>query len=410
MSDLGPDLILTVRDDAMVEQAPLAAWLSLDADLRCMGAGGTVGDGRIVVTADHPALAHLIDLSDPTDPRACGGIVMRRRDPADASRTAVVASGPVTEVEIDATAGLAVIAWVPDDAVTAWERAYTDPTADIPTGGTAATTAVYDTRTGTAGQIAAAYVAANIGPAAGVTWRRYPWLTIPSSGSLASVGTSGTWQARDEALLDVLTRVAASGGIVWAFRQATSSTVAMTIRVPSTTPAARYSTVARTVTGARLTLARRTADQVIVGGGGDGVARVRTRRIAVTRPAGSLRAVQWTQQGSSTVLAELQQAAKEFLAEQDTGGNAEFTLTEVPGRTPLWGLDWQLGDVLSVATPGPGGVGLVPVEKPCVAVRVAQAAGQSAPTVTPQIGSRDAVGQITEAAALRAQVLALTRR
>lgn len=52
----------------------------------------------------------------------------------------------------------------------------------------------------------------------------------------------------------------------------------------------------------------------------------------------------------------------------------------------------------------------MPVEKPCVAVRIAQAQGQTAPTVTPQIGSRDAVGQITESAALRALVLPLTRR
>ena len=401
----GPVLTWTVRDDTMREREALGGVLSAEFELHLMGAGGTVGDGRLVVAADDPALAHLIDLSDPADARACGGVVCRRRDGA---RVAVVASGVVTEVDIDADAGVATISWVPDDAITAAERAWTDPSTDIPTGYAVGTVAEYDTRTGSAGQVAAAYVAANIGPSAGVAWRRYPWLIIPTPASLAGVGATGTWQARDEALLDVLTRVAAGTGIVWAFTQASESTVAMTVRAPSTTPAARFSTVARTVTGAHLILARRTADTVIAGGGGDGIDRVRTRKVGHAVPAGSYRSVQWVQ-GQSGEYPDLQQAADEYLAGDDSSSNAEFTLTETPGM-PVWGLDWQLGDVLSVATSGPGGVGLVPVDKPCVAVTVTQAAGQPTPTITPQIGSRDAVGQVTETAAVRALALKLTRR
>lgn len=404
MTSIEPGLIWTVRDDSMREVAPLGGVVSAEFELRSMAAGGTVGDGRLVVPASSPGLAHLIDMADQADARACGGLVCRRRD---GSRIAVVASGLVTEVDIDGDAGVATIAWVPDDAIAAWERAYTDPTAAIPTASAAATAAEFDTRTGSAGAVAAAYVAANIGPAAGVVARRYPWLTVPSPASLASVGTSGTWQARDEALLDVLVRVAAGTGIVWAFQQATESTVAFTVRAPSATPVARFSTVAQTVTGAHLTLARRTADEVIASSG-EGIDRVRTRKVGHAVTAGSIRAVQETQ-GSDGTYAELQKSAGEYLAGEAASSNAEFTLTEKPG-VPMWGLDWNLGDVLSVATPGPGGGGLIPVEQPCVAVRVAQGAGQSAPTVTPQIGSRDAVGQVTETAAIRALALKLTRR
>lgn len=396
-------LTIVARDDLMQEVGPLDGFESIDMDLRHMAAGGTVGSCQLVVPIGHPTLPHLIDTTGPR-PQPRGGIVVRRVDSRTPTVAPVVASGLVVVAETDDDAGTVTLQWVPDDSILAAELAYTDTTADVPATAVASTSAAQDTRTGTAGQVIAGFVGANIGPAAGVARRRYPWLTVPSSGSLAGVGTSGTWSARDEPLIDVLQRVAAGTGVAWRLIQASASTVALQVWAPSTTPVARYSSTAGTVTGVRTRLERRATDEVIVGGGGDGTSRARTRR-SLTVPAGTVRRVQWALQGSSTSLSELRQAADQALADGDEPGGGEFNLVEDPTRMRgLWGLDWRLGDVLSVASRS----GVV-VNAPCVAVRVTQGPGEQEPTISPRIGSRDSVGSVTARDELRRLVSPLLR-
>lgn len=381
--------LLTARDADMVEVAPIHGYLSLSMDLRLMGAEGAVGTGTVVVSNRHPALRSL--LASDGNVIEGTGIVIRR-----AGTDYVVASGDIEDADIDGfTGGRAslVVRW--DDGIFGDEIAYADPTTDVSSTGLTTLSDGHDIRTGVAEDVLLDYLAANIGPAAGVTRRRYPWLILPTSGGR---GGSDTWKARDETLLDLARRICIPHGLAFRLAQnPTGAGVAMEVWEPGTTPAARFSPQSGGVTGLKLKVAARTVDEVIVLGPGTEVARVRTRR-NTTLPAGRRRRVRVIDarqaDGTGTEIRDLmRQPADEALTDGDTVAAATFTLVERTGA--VYGVDWALGSVLSVADQN-----LTTVEAPVQSVRITHDAGRD-PVIEPHIGTGSDLGAITGLKQLR---------
>lgn len=375
--------LVAARDATMTEVAPINGYLSLDLDLRLMGADGAVGVGTIVVSNRHPALRKL--LTDEGSVIEGTGVVIRR-----AGTDYVVASGDIESAEVDGfTGGRATLTVRWDDAILADEIAYADPTTDVSDTGLTTLSDGHDIRTGVAEDVLLAYLAANIGPAAGVARRRYPWLILPTSGNR---GGSDTWKARDETLLDLARRISIPHGLAFRLAQnPTGAGVAVEVWEPGTTPAARFSPQSGGVTGLRLRVTARTVDEVIVLGPGTEVARVRTRR-NTTLPAGRRRRVKVLDarqaDGTGTQIRDLmRQPADEALADGDTTGAATFTLVERAGAA--YGVDWALGSVLSVADGQ-----LTTVNAPVQSVRITHDDGHD-PIIQPYVGTGEDLGALT---------------
>lgn len=333
MTGLVERFAVTARDNTMAETGHLNGYRSLDLDLRLMGVGEDVGQCRIVLPNDHPNLPLLLD--------AGAGVVVRR---AGSSET--VASGDVVDAQVDQhPGGLADVLWEPDDGILLDELAYPDPDTDASSSSAPTVGAGYDVRSGPAETVLKEYLAANIGPAAGVVRRRYPWLSIPAS---AGLGTSGQWAARDYTLLSLARRIAVPSGIAWRLAQTASGEVEVEVWEPATVSTVRFSPQSGTLTALRLRWTAATVDEVVVAGSGEGTARVRTRRTATGVTAGRRRHVLWLDQRHTSDLAELRQAADEALEDGAVTAAAEFDLIERAGQR--YGADWRLGDLVTVGS------------------------------------------------------------
>lgn len=323
---------LYVRDPDMVEVAYLGPYRRLTADLRLMGVGGSVGTFEAEVGPDAPGLRHLFDGGDPVPGM---GIVAR----APGGR--VVFSGFVDFGEVDRSpVGSAVLTCQTDDLILARSLAYPDPEVDILTSETATSEVVQDVREGPGGEMLAEYIAANIGPDAGVERRAYPWLTVPDA---EDVGTSGVWKARDESLLDLANRIAANSGIVWRLRQAdTGGAVQVDIWEPVQLDGVTFSRARGGVESVKVRYQNRAVEDVMVAAE-VGEDRVRTRRVT-TVPAGQFRREVWVS-SSSTDLTDMRQVADQQLTEGAATASATVTLASVGG----FGVDWDLGDIVTAA-------------------------------------------------------------
>lgn len=379
---------ITARDSQMVEFGPIDYAL-FDADLRLMGAGGT--DGLItaqVPNSDQTALELLNVVG--------GGIVVR-----DESTQAVVASGDLVEYEVaDEPGGLIRLAVEPDDSIARDEVAFPEPGTDVPTSSTSTSPNTHDVRTGAAETVALAYLAANIGPAASITRRRYPWLVIPSS---AGRGGSGTWRARDTVLLDLLRRILIPAGLAFRFAQhPAGNAVLVEVWQPAVVPVP-FSVAAGTARGVRILGTAPSADEVIVAGGGSGTARVRTRRTSGTA-TGRRRHTRWIDQRQTSDLTELRQAADEALADGAVTRAARFELVEDPVNGPRFGRDYGLGSLASVADRR-GQVATGRIQS----VQITHDPRVGEPLIHPAVGTPDTTGSQLSAAATRALLDSLLR-
>jgi hypothetical protein len=381
--------VLTARDSSMVEVAPIDGYLSLDFDLRLMAAGGSAGVGTVVVANDHPALTVLLTDSGQVIKRT--GIVARREGSG-----VVVASGNLDTAQVQEWPGGRVtfnLIW--DDAILSKEIAYATPTTDISSTGLTTLADGHDIRTGAAESVLIDYLAANVGPTAGVARRQFPWLVLPTT---SGRGGSDTWKARDETLLDLCRRIAIPHGITFRLLQDPSGGgVALTIGEPTTDPVAQFSPESGSVTELILDIRARTVDEVIVAGPGTDVARVRTRR-NTSVPAGELRSVQFIDarqaSGTGTEIRDLmRQPADEALADGATVASATFKLVEQPGSR--YGTDWALGDTISVASWRRTTVNAV-----VQSARIVHEAGHD-PVISPFVGTPEDIGSITGLKALR---------
>lgn len=267
-------------------------------------------------------------------------------------RGTVLMSGFTTWVNtvqtVDDPDGMTQITGLDDSVLLRDRLAYpTASTADV----TAQTTA-YDVRTGTAEDVIKGYVSDNFGPTA-PTARKNAQLTIEAS---ASRGATVKGSARFDVLYDLLKGLAnasANAGSPLGFTIVQSGT---SLQFKCYTPTDRSGVVRMDIANNKLTettysLAAPKATRTIVGGSGDGTARVFQERSSYTslqaETAWSRRIEQFVDARDSNDATTLATNGDSVLA---TDGKAQITATVRPSddQTMLFGQHYFLGDTVTV--------------------------------------------------------------
>lgn len=356
----GPRYQVSVRDADLLEVAPVGAY----ASLQLKPVFRDVGTWTLRLPLDHPQVGALC--ADDA------GIVVRVPGSAP-----VVLSGPVVDVDlVDGAAGTATFVGVTDAEVLSGEAAFPDPATDVPTDAAVTFEVEADVFAGPAEDALLHYLGANIGPAAPIARRAYPWLALPAS---AGRGPVGTWRPRFQSLLELCQEIATFGGLGFDLAQDAPGTVAVRIWEPAQRLEARFSRAAGTLTLATLRLRPADTTEVIAGTSTDGLARAFTRRVGADAGRYARRRLRYTAASGST-LAEQQQAADTELAR--TGATAGITLTAVDSPSLAYGRDYAVGDIVSAV------VGSRTVTDTVVAVTVTDAPGQPV-SVVPSLGLAD---------------------
>lgn len=263
---------------------------------------------------------------------------------------------------------------ISDDQLLATEQAYIDPTIDVSSTVFTGYTSTHDIRTGPAETVLLGYIAANIGPAAGIVRRRYSFLDVPAS---LGRGSTLTWRARFDNLLEQSQSIATIGGIGFRLAQTNNNKVGVEIWIPAVRDEAMFSVRNGTVSRAELTGRSRTVDQAIVAGGGEGVNRVYFR---VGTTSGVRRRVTLLDQRQSVDLAEITQAGEEALIEGE--GKAGLRLTPVEQPHLRYGIHYRVGDKVAAAV---GDQRMIDIVKQVTILHE----GSGRPIETPSIGSTD---------------------
>lgn len=324
------DLTVEVRDGSLarIGQILPADLVGFSAVLRF----NKVGGWALTLRADHPLVDTL---------RAPGGGLIVT-GPAG-----VLLSGPTLRAKRVQTAADPIGAWElegADDSVLLAERlAYPDPA-----NAAGSQAAAYDVRTGKAETVAKGYVTANLGASALVA-RRVTGLTVEAD---AARGLTVTERARFDTLGELLERVVSTSGLGFEIEQSGSALVFKVYE-----PTDRSATIRMDVENERLTSAeyaygRPGATHVVVAGQGEGAARtIVERQDAATATAWGRRVEIFKDQRNAAAVAELEQAGDELLAEK--GGTIEsISVTPSDDQTMRYGVDWGLGDRVTVVVGG----------------------------------------------------------
>lgn len=303
------------------------------------------------------------------------GIVVRPQGSAE-----VELSGPVMDIyfsESDyAPKGDITAVGVCDNILMAKELAFINTGTDVSTSGLTTYTTEFGTYTGAAETVMKNIVGNNIGPAAGIVRRRYPFLNIPASTGL---GLSSTWKTRFEPILDKLQEIGTGSGLSFRTVQAGPGQLDFQVWTPSVVPEARFSLEAHNIRSYIMTLRAPDTMEVIVGGGGEGRARVWTRRVA----SGSLqtlygrRATTFHSRMDTVTLSEMRQTADEDLAEGIATAGVEIDVIDTPSLQ--YGVHYKVGDIATAVVRG------TEISDTIQRVVVEHVPG-SAPKVTPSIG------------------------
>lgn len=259
----------------------------------------------------------------------------------------VLLSGPVISVvtsqDTSNPDGSYEITGVDDSIVLSDRLAYPTPTtADV-----AAQTTEKDTRSGIAEDVMKAYVAANIGPTAPAV-RQVPGLTVETS---LGRGTTVTASARFESLYEILKPLADVSGLGFTVEQVGSGLQFQVYQPTDRTANIRLDLQNGRLTKTEYSFTQPKLTRTIVGGSGDGVARVFLERTTADSAAAETlwgrRIEVFTDARNTAVPAELQQAGDEALA-TDGKTIVSVSLTPSDDQTMLFGVDWNLGDRVSV--------------------------------------------------------------
>lgn len=382
------------RTPGLVEQEHCAGYTSLSMDLRWLD----VGTWQLELPIDHYALGILSQRG--------AGIVVRATGAAP-----VVMSGFVTEVSAgwsgSESTGVTV-SGVTDDAVLAGEVVYPSPGLDIAPGVVWQWPAAASSKSGPGETVLLSYISEQVGPAAAITRRRYPWLTIPAS---LGRGSTVTRSERLTSLLDVATAICTTAGLGVTVRQAGQGTLAVLVTVPQVRADAVFSAQVGNVVS--LEVARRApqVDEVIVGGESSRQSRVFARQVAAGAPAWKYRRARFVDSSGTSVLAEMQAAADEQLTQDGEQVSARVVGRDVPGIR--YGVHYALGDRVPIGVPtaGSGIFGSSQVLDVVSAVRIEHAANRPSET-TVTIGPLDDDSAAADAALRRlaTAVLATLRR
>ena len=274
-----------------------------------------------------------------------GGIIITR-DNLDGNGPSVVFSGPVTDYNIDAER--IEVAGASDELLLLERAASPDPTADGGAGDAYATE--QDLREGTASTVMLEYVSYNAGPLA-ITRRSVPQLTI---GTDLGLGSYIYGQARWISLLALMQELALAGGGL-RFRVLQSDVTAGEIEFTVSQPVDRTATVViskgrKTLGEWKRTVIRPAASYVYVLGQGQGINRqvVEGGDGAMAATYGRYSELVADRRDTNDVLV-LEQTRANLLEENGEARVVAYTPLDAPSAT--WGVDYDLGDLVTVLTP-----------------------------------------------------------
>jgi hypothetical protein len=230
-----------------------------------------------------------------------------------------------------------------DDVVFNRALAHPSPTESFPP----YTITADDVRTGVASTVLAGYVNANIGPGA-ISPRRFPGLTI---GTDPIVGATVTGRARYDLLFTLMQTLAIAGNV--GFRMAQ---VGGGLEFQTYLPVDRSATVILSEGLGNLQAWEYTSESpetTYVYVGGDGVGTART----IVEVPDSASIITWGRRESfvdnqgTTVTAELTQAGTTYQSQHNE--KTGLTITPVDINTCVYGVDYALGDRISIQLEGP---------------------------------------------------------
>jgi hypothetical protein len=296
------------------------------------------------------------------------GIVVRRG-------TDVLFSGPVTKPERnwDKDTDSLTVAGVSDDGHVEDRLAF--PSAPPYTG------SAYDVRTGAAETVMRAYVNANAGPGA-ASARQVAGLVLAADGGL---GSTVTGRARFDVLGDLLRSLAVSGGDL-GFRIVQNG-AALTFEVyepEDRSATVKFSPALGNLHAFTYAPSAPEGNYVIVGGGGEGTARVFSEggdSASITR--WGRRIETFRDRRDTTNAGELAQSRDEELASK--AGKMSLTIEPVDTSGIQFLRDYRLGDLVAVEVDGSTIVDVVREVKLTISP-----AGE---TVAPTVGTPEAIGR-----------------
>lgn len=245
-------------------------------------------------------------------------------------------SGPIDsrEQSYDATTDtLALTGW-DDNVLLKWRVSSPSPTESFPP----YTVSAYDSRTGVASTVIAAYVNANLGPGA-VSARREVGFTI---GTDPVAGTTVSGKLRWTNLLEDIQKLAISGGNI-GFRclQGSTGIEFQTYQPVDLTQEVKFSVPLGNLVGGKIKSTSPEATYIYVGGGGELTARTIKEGSDGAYATWGRREV-FEDRRDSTVEGELLQKITEVLAEK--GEQVEFAVSVVDTDGLAFGRDYNLGD------------------------------------------------------------------
>jgi len=312
----GPQFALVAAD----WQTPLAA---VDTYETCtlIARHNEVSTFELTLPASTPAAAVFLTASRPR-------LLIR----AGASG-AVYRSGPMLRMErhADADGDVLTLSGV-DDLV--WLRrrlVHPQPASAAPPYSTSA----YDARTGAASTVLAGYVDRNAGPSA-VAARQVPGLTVPAPAAFGpTVTLSGRWQG----LLEFVQTAALAAGIGFRVRD-------LTFEVFQPSGGAVFSGDLGTLAGWASAVEAPETNYVYVAGGGEGTARLIREYADVPGVTAWGRMESFSDRRDTTVVAEMDQAGAEALAEGKRPAGVEMETLDIASQRFL--TDWNVGDTATV--------------------------------------------------------------
>lgn len=323
------DIIAEVRDSSLARIGVIMAedLVGLEAVLRFNAVGGW----KLNLRADHP----LVDVL-----RAPGsGIIISGPTGVLLSGSTVTAKNVKTS---DDPTGVWEIQGTDDSAVLGQRVAYPSPASDE-----LSVQGDYDVRSGKAESVAKAYVDANLGPSAPLS-RRVPGLIVEAD---SARGLTVTGRARYDQLSLLLSQVLATSELGFTIEQADSNLVFKVFA-----PVDRSSSIRMDIDNNRLTkseysYSRPQATRVIVAGQGQGAERTLVERYShesvSAESAWNTRIEVFKDQRNTNDVAELEQAGDELLAERGLTIES-VSVTPADDETMAYGIDWGLGDKVSV--------------------------------------------------------------
>lgn len=311
---------LFVTDRVGVRQAAVDPFESAEI----IGRVNDVSTWRVTLPADTDAGAFFI-----ADPRARLEVALNSK---------AWRSGPLTHIQrsVDIDGDVLTVSGSDDSIWLARRNAHPQPAKAAPPYNGAA----YNVHTGPMSQVLAALVEVNAGPSA-VPDRRVPGLTVPAP---APAGPTVTVNARWQNLLTLMADTARPAGLIF-------DIVDLAFRCHSAVDSgAVFSAGLETLGGWTSVAQAAKSNMVAVAGQGEGTARViREQQDAVSVETWG-RAEAFLDRRDTNVTAELDTAGAESLAESVLPTTVVFTPLDTDAQA--FGVDWQLGDLVTVKAGG----------------------------------------------------------